>query len=159
MADIVSKKVRSRIMASIRGSKNTRTDEVFARLLREHGITGWRRSVVVRFASARDTVSLVRFKRLRLRPWVRPDFIFRKQRVAIFLDGCFWHGCTRCYRQPRTNHSFWGNKVRMNRRRDRIQTSELRKNGWKVARIWEHRLSDMERIPTSLWRWISSDSD
>lgn len=136
------KAVRSRIMSAIRGKGNERTDRVFARLLRQNGITGWRRNPAVRLASRHDQASIERYKRLKLRPWVRPDFVFPGKHLAVFLDGCFWHGCARCYRRPRSNRAFWAEKVDTNRRRDRIQTAALRRKGWVVIRVWEHQLTD-----------------
>jgi DNA mismatch endonuclease (patch repair protein) len=70
----------------------------------------------------------------------KPDFIFRSERLAIFLDGCFWHGCPRCYRPPQDNRSYWKKKLIGNRRRDRRRSRELRLLGWRVLRIWEHTL-------------------
>jgi DNA mismatch endonuclease (patch repair protein) len=57
------------------------------------------------------------------------------------VDGCFWHGCPRCYRRPHSNKKFWDEKVARNRTRDRRVNRELRKLGWRVLRIWEHDLS------------------
>ena len=106
-------------MASIRSKGNATTEGAFLILLREAGISGWRRHV---------------------RLPGKPDFVFRVQRLAIFVDGCFWHGCPRCYRLPDDNRKFWKNKVLTNRRRDRSRTRRLRSLGWRVLRIWEHSL-------------------
>lgn len=70
----------------------------------------------------------------------KPDFAWRKERVAVFVDGCFWHGCPNCYRAPRHNAEFWKAKVEGNRRRDRRADRALRAMGWKVIRIWECRV-------------------
>ena len=72
---------------------------------------------------------------------VRPDFMFRKERVVIFVDGCFWHGCPKHSNMPATNREFWLKKLTGNKGRDRLVTRALRKSGWGVVRIWEHELT------------------
>jgi DNA mismatch endonuclease (patch repair protein) len=62
-------------------------------------------------------------------------------RVVIFVDGCFWHGCPRCYRRPASNTKYWDSKVSKNRQRDRKVRVTLRRCGWRVLRIWEHELA------------------
>jgi DNA mismatch endonuclease (patch repair protein) len=69
---------------------------------------------------------------------VRPDIVFTRQRVAVFVDGCFWHVCPDHGRQPTTNTSYWGPKLERNQERDRMATAALRSDGWIVIRIWEH---------------------
>ena len=88
-------------------------------MLKTAGITGWRRNS-----------SLIG----------RPDFVFRKARVAVFLDGCFWHKCPKCHRQPKANESYWLDKMARNVARDTEVTLTLTAAGWKVLRIWEHSL-------------------
>ena len=110
---------RSRQMALVRGRGNKSTERQFVKILRSWKIRGWRSHAPL--------------------PG-RPDLVFPKAKVAIFVDGCFWHGCPRCYRQPKSNVAFWKNKVRRNMERDRRVVRQLRKNGWKVVRIWEHAL-------------------
>lgn len=116
MGDIWSRKKRSEVMAAVRGKGNRSTEMRMVTLFREYGITGWRRHQSL--------------------PG-RPDFIFRKEKVAIFVDGCFWHGCPRCYRAPATRKKFWAAKIGENRRRDRRVSRELRSAGWSVLRVWE----------------------
>jgi DNA mismatch endonuclease, patch repair protein len=70
----------------------------------------------------------------------RPDVIFPRKRVAVFLDGCFWHGCRRCRSIPITNHAFWAAKIETNRERDRRVRRLLRADGWCVLEVWEHEL-------------------
>jgi len=72
---------------------------------------------------------------------VRPDFLFRAERVAVFVDGCFWHGCPRHATRPRQNRSFWDAKLARNKARDREVTRGLKRAGWTVLRIWECALS------------------
>ena len=134
--DRVSRAGRSAIMSRIRGRGNKRTETDVIRLLRKSGITGWRRHQTIRFAESRSSRASssdgVRFK-----AQVRPDFSFPKLKVALFIDGCFWHGCPKCYRKPKTRGRFWTTKVRRNRERDLFQTFGLKVNGWRVIRIWE----------------------
>jgi DNA mismatch endonuclease (patch repair protein) len=71
-----------------------------------------------------------------------PDFVFRKSRVALFLDSCFWHGCPVHLRPPASNQTYWAPKIDKNRERDARQTAELGAMGWHVVRIWEHELKE-----------------
>jgi DNA mismatch endonuclease, patch repair protein len=75
----------------------------------------------------------------------RPDFTFRRVKLALFVDGCFWHGCSEHGRSPVANASYWMPKLLRNQERDREVSRELRKRGWTVLRIWEHELADLER--------------
>jgi DNA mismatch endonuclease (patch repair protein) len=68
----------------------------------------------------------------------RADIVFRRQMVAVFVDGCFWHGCPRHGTSPRTNPSYWSAKIARNVERDRRNDAELSAAGWAVVRIWEH---------------------
>lgn len=120
MADVFTKAKRSEVMSRIRASGNKGTELALIILLRCHQITGWRRNQFV---------------------FGKPDFVFLKQRVAVFVDGCFWHGCPRCYRQPKSNLKFWKQKISRNRKRDLVVNKELRRKGWRVVRIWEHDIA------------------
>ncbi len=139
MSDIVSKEERSRIMSLIRGQGNERTEQTLIRLFRGIGITGWRRHQSIKFEtkglrkeSASDGTVF--------KPVVRPDFSFPKSKVAVFVDGCFWHGCPKCYRRPKSRKVFWSAKILRNRERDAFQTRQLKRKGWHVIRLWEHQL-------------------
>lgn len=70
----------------------------------------------------------------------RADVIFRRARLCVFVDGCFWHGCPKHFRSPNSNRSWWTEKIADNRTRDRRKTAALRKLGWTVMRVWEHEL-------------------
>jgi len=70
----------------------------------------------------------------------RPDIVFPKARVAVFIDGCFWHGCVLHGVKPKTNAEFWKRKIQKNRRRDRKVTRILKSEGWRVLRFWEHEV-------------------
>ena len=124
MPDVFTKAKRSEVMSLIRGKGNMRTEGVLVKIFREEGITGWRRQ---------------------LKLPGRPDFTFRKERLMIFVDGCFWHGCPKCCRSPKGNNEFWEVKITRNRERDREVNRELRKRGWRVLRIAEHSLLKKDR--------------
>lgn len=116
---------RAKLMSRIGGSGNQTTEERLASLLRASGLTGWRRG---------------------LHLLGRPDFVWPNDRVAVFVDGCFWHGHT-CGRNltPKTNADIWHEKISRNRGRDRSVTRRLRDQQWKVIRIWECRLAKSPR--------------
>lgn len=82
----------------------------------------------------------------------KPDFVFPKQKVALFVDGCFWHGCPKHSCAPKNNQGFWKKKLEGNKVRDRFVTRELRKMGWKVVRVWEHELKNPEKVVAKLTR-------
>jgi len=70
----------------------------------------------------------------------RPDLVFVRQQIAVFIDGCFWHGCPDHYVYPRTRRDFWAAKLLANVTRDQRQTKELEECGWVVLRFWEHEV-------------------
>lgn len=72
----------------------------------------------------------------------KPDVVFTKQRLAVFVDGCFWHGCTKCKRHSKTNTGFWRAKIARNKARDRKAAKLLAAEGWRVIRVPEHRIRD-----------------
>ena len=121
MADCHTQEQRSRNMSRIRKFGNESTELRLARLLRLHGITGWRRHLPL--------------------PG-RPDFTFRRERVVVFVDGCFWHRCPRCNWTPTSNTRYWEAKFARNLAKDREANRALRKAGWHVLRIWEHVLGE-----------------
>jgi DNA mismatch endonuclease (patch repair protein) len=120
MTDVFSKKKRSQVMAAIRSKGNKTTELRLASILRAHGISGWRRHQPL---------------------FGKPDFVFRREKVAVFVDGCFWHGCPRHCRMPQDNRQYWQRKIAGNRARDRRTTRLLRKRRWRVLRIWGHALA------------------
>jgi DNA mismatch endonuclease (patch repair protein) len=69
---------------------------------------------------------------------VRPDVVFARKRVAVFVDGCFWHGCPEHASWPKRNGDFWNEKITRTRERDREHTRALVRAGWTVVRVWEH---------------------
>lgn len=76
----------------------------------------------------------------------KPDFVFRRERVAVFVDGCFWHGCRRHCRMPKSRLDFWRPKIARNKRRDLEVNRILRAMGWRVLRVWEHDLRQPTRV-------------
>ena len=119
MPDVFSKAKRSDVMSRIRSHRNKDTELRLISIFREFRVTGWRR---------------------RAKLLGNPDFVFRREKVAVFVDGCFWHGCPRCYRAPTSNENYWNAKHARNRLRDKLVTKGLRRLGWRVIRIWEHQL-------------------
>jgi len=91
---------------------------------------------------------------------VRPDVVFTRAKVAVFVDGCFWHGCSEHGRSPRTNSTYWTAKIELNQNRDQIQTEVLARLGWVVVRIWEHEDPDAAAadIIAALRRQAARDS-
>ena len=112
-------------MAAIRSTDNKTTELKLASILRAAGITGWRRHQAV--------------------PG-HPDFIFRRERLAVFVDGCFWHGCRWHCRMPRGNRSYWQKKIKRNALRGHATNKLLRNARWRVLRIWEHSLRSPQAV-------------
>lgn len=141
MADVFTKARRSEVMSRIRSRGNKGTELALIRVFRTHGITGWRRHVQLRIAggstSPRPSPQGGEGEAFR----VRPDFVFYKLKVAVFVDGCFWHGCPQHETKPRNNAAFWQKKFSGNKARDLLVTRSLRRNGWRVLRIWEHEMA------------------
>jgi len=71
----------------------------------------------------------------------KADIVFRRARVGIFVDGCFWHGCPVHFRAPKTNTEWWQEKIEDNIRRDERQTAKIQNAGWVVVRLWEHEVN------------------
>ena len=161
MPDIFTKAKRSEVMARIRSRGNEATELALVRVFRAHGITGWRRQVEVKVEGLR-----VESRKGSTSPRpsprrgeggafsVRPDFVFPKLRLAVFVDGCFWHACPQHTTKPRNNAAFWRKKFATNQTRDRLVTRTLRAQGWRVLRIWEHELA--RKHQTRLLRRIQS---
>lgn len=145
MTDVIDAAKRSEVMSKIRSRRNGSTELVMARLLRTGRLSGWRRHVELRpRPTESDMAAAVLRKNGRIR--VRPDFVFRGLRLAIFVDGCFWHACPMHSSRPKQNAQCWGAKLRANCLRDRVATNALQAAGWRVERIWEHELHDAPLI-------------
>ncbi len=133
MPDVFTKAKRSEVMSRIRGHGNKDTELALVRLFRAHRIAGWRR---------------------RLPVFGKPDFVFPKLKLAVFVEGCFWHGCPRHAAQPKNSGAFWRKKFAANQARDRLVTRTLRRTGWRVLRIWDHELArkNQNRLLHRLWQ-------
>ena len=141
MADVFTKSKRSQVMARIKGRGNKDTELALMKLLRRHHITGWRRHVEIRGRAVLPGGP--EFRAAQQRPpvfRVRPDFVFPKLKLAVFVDGCFWHACPKHATQPKGNAAFWKKKLAANKARDCRVNQTLRKAGWRVVRVWEHEL-------------------
>lgn len=119
-------KARSRTMAAIRGRGNRTTELRMRMAMVRAGIRGWE-------TNAKDVPG-------------KPDFFFRENRIAVFIDGCFWHGCPMCGHYPKTRSVFWKTKILRNKERDRKNRRRLRREGIRVISIWEHSLKDPRRL-------------
>src|SRR4029077_2154399 len=125
--DPLSPRQRSAQMAKVRAKANRSTDMRVAATLIRRGFRGWKRH-------CQDIPGC-------------PDFYFVTARLAVFVDGCFWHGCPVCNRNlPHSRRRFWREKIKLNRRRDRKVKSILQSLGYRVIRIWEHALGN--------YRWL-----
>lgn len=121
MADIFNTEVRSKIMRSIKSTRNKSTEQRLIQFFKENKITGWRRNVKL---------------------FGNPDFVFPATRVLIFTDGCFWHGHDCRNTKPKANEMYWQLKIAKNRLRDNLVSKVLIERGWKVIRLWECSLKD-----------------
>ena len=122
-------------MAAIKSKGNKDTELKLISIFREHRITGWRRGS---------------------RLFGKPDFVFRRERLVVFVDGCFWHGCRWHCRMPKSRIAFWEPKIAQNKTRDRETVRVLRSQGWVVLRIWEHSLGHPEEIMARLQTKLAS---
>lgn len=130
MPDVFTKAKRSHVMSRIRGRGNKSTELALAKLFRAHGLAGWRRHEPV---------------------FGKPDFVFRMAHIAVFVDGCFWHGCPKHATLPAARRKFWLRKFADNKARDRRVSVTLRKQGWRVIRVWEH---DLKSKPSRVVRKV-----
>jgi len=121
---------RSYVMSRIRSRGNRTTEIRFLRYCRRFGIRGWKRSS---------------------RLFGKPDFVFHDAKLAVFVDGDFWHGNPKNYRVPNRNRDYWKAKIESNRRRDRLVNRTLKRQGWLVFRVWKSDLSwDIEAVLAKL---------
>ena len=129
MTDCFKPQERSRVMSRIRSNGNYSTEIRFIRVMRRYGIAGWRR---------------------RSKLPGRPDFVFNRRKVVVFVDGDFWHGNPKKFRIPKSNCEYWEKKIAGNRKRDVEVSRELKRLGWRVVRLWESSLGDEEAIIAKL---------
>lgn len=117
-------------MSRIRG-KNTGPEVKLRKLLWSQGIRGYR---------------------IHLNLLGKPDIVFTKKKIAIFIDGCFWHKCPVCFQEPETRKEFWMKKIQSNVDRDKKVDERLKDDGWTVFRFWEH---DVRKKPDAVVKVIS----
>jgi len=125
VSDVFSPEKRSEVMSRIKGKGNKETELQMVSILKKYRIKGWRRNQKI---------------------FGKPDFVFWKERVALFVDGCFWHNCPLHSTKPKNNSIFWENKLKKNQERDIQVNHELKKRKWHVIRIWEHELKDQDAV-------------
>jgi len=121
MVDRISKEKRSKIMAAIR-SKNTAPEVALRKGL-------WAKGLRFRIHYGEEKI----------------DIAFPSRKVAIFVDGCFWHGCPAHSHLPKSHEDYWHPKLKRNIEHDRMKEKKLSAEGWRVLRFWEHELDDMEK--------------
>lgn len=122
-------------MSRVRSHGNATTELYTINILRKLKIKGWRRQIPL--------------------PG-KPDFCWPRERITFFIDGCFWHGCPKCYKTPKSNVAFWNEKVIANRKRDRSVNRKLKEMGWKVVRIWECELGKKQNKIDRLKKLVGS---
>lgn len=123
MTDVFSSEKRSQIMRSVKSKGNKSTELKLIRIFKENKIIGWRRNY-----------KLVG----------KPDFVFPIDRIAIFVDGCFWHGHDCRNVKPDSNKEYWTKKISSNKIRDKKNTELLSAKNWRVVRLWE---CDLKKKP------------
>lgn len=129
MTDVLTPEQRKKNMSHIHG-KNTKPELRLRKMLWSEGIRGYR---------------------IHYNLPGKPDIVFTRKKIAVFVDGCFWHKCPVCFKPPATNKKFWNEKLQKNVERDRKVTSELESQGWTVLRFWEHEIRDS---PEDVVAWI-----
>jgi DNA mismatch endonuclease, patch repair protein len=130
MTDVLTKKQRSYNMSRIKG-KDTKPEIRLRKLLSAEGVKGYR----------------LNYTKLT----GKPDIVFPRQKLAVFIDGCFWHKCPRCFVEPATRKEFWLKKIEGNLKRDRLANKRLRKDSWKILRFREHTVKqNPEKILTKI---------
>ena len=121
MSDVFTTEKRSEIMSKVRSKGNLATEKKLIALFKANGIKGWRRNY---------------------RLFGKPDFVFPKERIAVFVDGEFWHGHPTLGQIPKTNKEFWKSKIERNIARDSLVNKTLELKKWKVVRIWQSELKN-----------------
>lgn len=124
MSDVFDSEKRSEVMRKVRSKGNKSTELKLVALFKENGITGWRRNYRVKG---------------------HPDFVFLDKRVAVFVDGCFWHGHDCRNTKPENNKEYWRKKRVANMKHDQEVTALFEARGWTVVRIWECELKESVR--------------
>lgn len=134
MTDRVSRQTRSTIMSRIRKYDSV-PEMTLRKALWRRGLRGWR-------LYRQDIPG-------------NPDVAFVRHRLAVFVDGCFWHRCPKCFRRPHSRLRYWDSKIEGNVARDKIRRMLLRKQGWRVVKFWEHQvLADPECCAAKVERML-----
>lgn len=133
MADVFDSKKRSDIMSKVRSNNNKSTELALIKFFKENKITGWKRNYPVKG---------------------HPDFVFLDKKIAVFVDGCFWHGHDCRNTRPSDNAEYWQRKRERNIKHDKEVTAMFENRGWTVIRIWECELKKDKR--QMLFKKISS---
>ncbi len=136
MADNFTKEVRSNIMRAVKSKGNKSTEKKLIDLFKEKKLKGWRRNFPI---------------------FGKPDFVFPKRKVAVFADGCFWHGHNCRNLSPKSNAEYWKTKIARNQKRDKEVNKCLKEKGWSVFRIFECKLK-RSILPKDLLRKLSINS-
>ncbi len=124
MADVFDSKKRSDIMSKVRSNNNKSTELALIKFFKENNITGWKRNYPVKG---------------------HPDFVFLDKKIAVFVDGCFWHGHDCRNTRPSDNAEYWQKKRERNIKHDKEVTAMFENRGWTVIRIWECELRKKNR--------------
>lgn len=124
MADIFDSRKRSDVMSKVRSKNNKSTELKLIQIFEENNIKGWRRNYPVKG---------------------HPDFVFLDKKIAVFVDGCFWHGHDCRNTRPSDNAEYWQKKRERNIKHDKEVTAMFENRGWTVIRIWECELKIKNR--------------
>jgi DNA mismatch endonuclease (patch repair protein) len=126
MSDNLKPEDRRKTMQAVKG-KGTKLEKRLWAMFAGMGLKGWKKNA--------NTIT------------GKPDVIFINQRIAVFIDGCFWHGCPYCQRKlPKTNREYWERKIKRNVELARLHNEQLQRDGWTVVRVWEHEMVDTATI-------------
>jgi len=120
VSDVFDRETRSSVMKAVKAKGNKSTELRLITLFKEYNISGWRRNYPVKG---------------------HPDFVFLQKKVAVFVDGCFWHGHDCRNTKPKGNEAYWGTKIARNKKHDVDITRLFQARGWVVVRIWECQLT------------------
>jgi len=135
MPDTFSKEERTNIMRQVKSSRNKSTELKLITYFKSNNITGWRRKYNL---------------------FGKPDFTFPKKHIAVFVDGCFWHGHDCRNLKPTSNKNYWDRKIQRNKERDIEVNKFLKTKGWSVIRIWECQLKDSNKVNRLILKIINS---
>lgn len=135
MVDVLTKEQRSYNMSMIR-AKNTKPEISLRKLIFANGLRGYR---------------------LHYRLNGKPDIVFPRRKIAVFIDGCFWHKCPKCFIKPASNKKFWSRKIESNVKRDKDVNRALKKKGWKILRIWEHEVKHEKIVKRKIINRVKND--